>query len=214
MRITLVVLLLMIAGDCYGKPQKFPKHHPHDSGGSQVTNNTNAPVVNIDNRSVPGPVQAGPSASISGGDTVTNTAINYRDDYPASTPAFVAPGECQTGSSGQGQDGGIALVTRNPLCDYWDAAEVALKAYKLEKTNATCRPTVCQINCDIDGFVHAEMLTCVDTPLGQKYLADYHHNIDMAQTLIDSSVVGDKVDRQVSAWSKVLFWLAVLVWLA
>jgi hypothetical protein len=212
MRYLIVILLIVLAGDCYGKPNKFPQNNSHAGGGHQKSHHSSNPIINIDNRSLPRPVQARGGEGVPRGNTTTNTHIN--ENNPASTPAFVSPGDCQSGSSATGHDGGIALVTRNPLCDYWDAAEVALKAYQLEEVNATCKPTSCVVNCSMDGYVEAELITCTDTPLGQKYLADYHHNLDMAQELIDSSVVGDKVDRQVSAWSKVLFWLAIVVWLA
>jgi hypothetical protein len=70
-------------------------------------------------------------SSDSSSSTDSDISINTGDTDSASSAASVVTAACQTGTSGQTVEGGLAIVGSDQICDYWKAAMMAREAHML-----------------------------------------------------------------------------------
>lgn len=120
----------------------------------------------------------------------SNTLIYEGDDYAASSAAAVFANECQSGMSGQVEEGGFSVINPDQFCQHVKAARIALQAYNWELMNGTFTCT------DVEyGYVTPEGQDKVVETLQEvcysekamEYLASYRHHTDEAIDLVSAT---------------------------
>lgn len=138
------------------------------------------------------------------GDTFTN-----RSEHTAASAASVFAEQCQTGMSGQLEDGGFSVINSDQFCDYIKAAQLAQTAYlwELDHGSAECSEPMA------DGWVDGGYSdTCVNEK-AQKYLADYRQNVDHALALVDYTEPMGWMDRIAGQLIRPIAVVAMLIFL-
>lgn len=155
------------------------------------------------------------SSSSSGSDATatqgqSSSARLVNESVRVSSAASVVPQSCQNGMSGQGEDAGFGMTSPDPICMYYNAAEANRKAYWEARARIICPHIRCEVNCPLNGYVEAELMTCPENDITTRYLSLYHENLRRAQDLVDESAIGAHVDQQVSLWQRTVAWLIIL----
>lgn len=139
------LLLVLLAGPVLAGDDSnnaFNSNNGQAQGQQQSVSNGNSININVDNPPVAqgGPISlttGSPSTSSSGGNSSVSSRTNIMNEgdkyeYPASSAATIYGVECQNGVSGQGLDGGAAILTQDAICEELLIAETFYKAWQRE----------------------------------------------------------------------------------
>jgi len=140
-------------------------HSSSNSGGNILSNSA-------------GGGESSSTSSASGGrSNSTGGSAIINENYSASSAASVYAGYCQSGGSGQSEDGGFSVVNSDQFCDHIRAAEEMHKAYQREVAKCQCVGICSEAIASIE-------LQCKDSEQAQYYLEAYHENLHDANQLV------------------------------
>lgn len=146
---------------------------------------------------------AGDSSASSGGNSFTVRGDVH--EVAASSAASVFAGYCQTGVSGQIEQGGFSIVHTEQFCNHVRLADVMYQAYTREVV-CTCEGACTAKEASVERV-------CSTSDEGQLFLDAYYDNLLDAQSLIEVTEGTSKLDAIAKQLTTPLGLIGALIWL-